>query len=99
MTHPVQVFLNRPQGVLKGRERSERHVGHDGERALVRLDDEPRPARSSDALKYGFAARAREGIALKAKRLIVGRDASIADFHAPLCNGVLQKVEERISRA
>src|SRR5215207_11265246 len=60
MAHPVQVFLNRPQGILKGRERPERHVIHGSRRTLVRLDDEPRPARFSDA-PHRTAQQVRQG--------------------------------------
>jgi hypothetical protein len=46
---PVQVLLNRPQGVLKGGKRPRRDLRHEDVCALVRLDDEPRAARLRDA--------------------------------------------------
>src|SRR5215218_10525814 len=60
VANSVQVLLNRPQGVLKGRKRPGRDLRHQDVCALVRLDDEPRPARLRDA-PQGTAKQVGEG--------------------------------------
>src|SRR5215212_450549 len=60
VANPVQMLLDRRQGLLEGGKRPERDLVHDVGRALVRLDDEPRPARSNDA-PHRTAQQVRQG--------------------------------------
>src|SRR4051794_932704 len=49
VANPMQMLLDRRQGLLKRGEWPERDFVHDVGGSLVRLDDEPRPPRADDA--------------------------------------------------